>query len=190
MKKLILMAIALIIIGSSFAFNVIVNLPTQVGKNSSVSAYIKLNGSADKVDIGVIMPNSWKLSSWDVYGIPKFNAKLKYEDMNGSKVPHLMISNVVEQGEIKLNFVQSNGGTLKFIITYKSGSDTGFFFVNKSVKVKSVICGNGICEPGENSQNCPVDCQVAKHTSYLSLIALTILIIGGIGFWIWRRYKW
>ncbi len=187
MKKIIVLLILFGIISYGFSLKMEVNTPTQVGINSTISTQIKLIGNADRADIGIILPKGWKLLSWSVYGIPKESVYLKYENLNGTKVPHLMMGKIVQEAEINAIIKPTTNGKMEFILTYQENGDSGFSMTTKNVEIKSAICGNGICEKGENPTNCAVDCQVKQHTEYVSLIALTGLIIAGIGFWIWRR---
>ena len=186
MKKVIPFIIFLLIIGISFSLGTEIKMPNETGVNSTVLSSIKLTGNADKVDLALIVPSGWTLESWNVYGIPKENVNFTYENLNGKKIPHFKIKDLVSEATFSLYFKIKESGKLESIVTYQKDNNSGFSIASKSLKIKYSTCGNGICEPGENAKNCPVDCGT-KKTNYIVLVGLSTIIIVGIGYWLWRR---
>ena len=186
MREIIISAILLLMIGFAFSVNVAIQMPNETGVNSTVRSNIELTGNADKMDLALIVPSGWTLESWNVYGIPKEDVNLTYENLNGKMVPHFRVKDLVSQATFSLYFKIKNSGKLESIVTYIKNNNSGFSVASKNVQVKYTTCGNGVCEPGENANNCPVDCGSQK-TNYIALVGLSAIILVGIGYWLWRR---
>ena len=186
MREIIALTILFLIIGLAFSLGVEIQMPNETGQNSTILSNVKLVGSADKLDLALIVPSGWTLESWNVYGIPKENVNFTYENLNGKRIPHFSMNNLVDEATFSLYFNVKEKGKLESIVTYIKNNNSGFSIASKNLGIKYSTCGNGVCEPGENANNCPVDCS-AKKINYFVLIGLSAVILVGIGYWLWKR---
>ncbi len=186
--KYVSLALILLLIGNTFALTVELNAPNEVASGKQISTQIVLSGKADVVDVGVILPKGFKMTSWNIYGIEKSNVNVSNEMVYDKKMVHFQIKNVDGKVTLETNFITNSSGKLDFVVTYKEGNFTSMAYKSAYIKITEFVCGNGVCEPGENIFNCPVDCGPQK-LNYILIIAFAIIAIGGVTYWMIRRWK-
>ena len=186
--KYIVLALVLLLLGNAFALTVELNAPSEVAPGKQISTQIILSGKADIADIGVILPSGFKFDSWKVYGVEKNKVNVSNEIVYGKKMVHFQIKGINGKITLETNFVANSSGKLDFVVTYKEGNFTSMAYKSTYIKIKESVCGNGICEPGENMFNCPVDCGPQK-ANYILIIAIAIIAIAGVSYWMIRRWK-
>ncbi len=188
MKKAILFGIILILFSSVYALNIELQNPTNVASNKVFSTYLILTGGADNVDVGIIIPENVEMKSWEILGMPKEDVTFTKEEVRGEPMLHFKMNAVPDKITLKVDFVTNETTKIKYVVTYKKGNFTSLAYKEANIKIKEAVCGNGICEPGENSINCPVDCGTEK-TNYILIIIIAIIAVGGVSYWLWRRVK-
>ena len=189
MRKEIMLVGLVLLIGISYGITFDVKAPEYVAPNSNVSTQLVMQGSADVVDVGIVVPKGITLNSWDIYGLPKSNVNYTVEEVYGKTMYHFKINNVDKQSTLVTYFKVTSSGKLDYVITYKYGNFTSMAYKSSYIKLKEAVCGNGICEPGETPYNCPTDCSINEKTNYLLITVIAILAVSGLGYWIYRKHK-
>ncbi len=183
------MILPMFIFGFSMsALNLNVIAPNNFVSGKPVSIVVKINGSADKADLGVIPPKGFIVSKINIKGLSPLLYSISNEKVRENNMTHIKMNNVKYPVIITITYNNTHNGEIKFILTYKKGNKTDLIF--KDIKLMSktgTICGNGICEPGENSMNCPTDCKITEKTNYISVLVISIIAVAGTGYWLWRR---
>jgi len=169
-----------IIAATSYGFNYTIDFPQYLHASHTYTVHVKIN-STGKFDVVILIPEDFHFEGQNIdVGELAYYFETKGYSYEGRDWIGLHW-HVRKGGNVLINFTFTTPNADKvekyeFIYTTESG-DFG-----KKVQLIRVytgevpppICGNGVCEPGENFFLCPADCGGMK--SYV----LDVLIILGV----------
>ena len=183
MKKYIFALLILLVF--SFSFSTYVNPEFPRRSHSEVNNKFQiLCGSNTSFDVIVFLPPNMKISKWDVNS-SEFNYwfESKYYNYKGSywNAYHWHF----KQGDYRVVFYSTSPNIdrdLNILVLWMD-KDGNFKEINKKFMVYTgnippPICGNGVCEKGENFFTCPSDC--GGIVSYVSIVLLGVGTVLGI----------
>jgi len=209
MKKiLILSTIFLLTLSFALAQSVSRDMPSRVDPGSEVSITLTLNGApvGEGVAIEDSIPNTITLKSWEISGSEEAKADVSYQKKASRK-----------EGFDRHSwpFTASSGSPS---VTYKIDAPTtegsyefetrwitsaGFSKASATLTVRTITCGDGICEGGENSDTCVSDCpkpalpppaaeeavekEPTSRTAIAWIVVVLIVAAAGIGYYMWRK---
>ncbi len=178
-KTVILLTIAMLV-GSVFGLNLTNNIPEYMPANTTIYANLNVN-SSNKFDVVILLPHDFTFLKQSV-NASQFNywfEEKMYKYKGSEWVGLHWHFNTPGNYEISLIFIPPYVDRLdKYEIIYTT--ETGEFS-EKIIPIRIYtgnapppICGNGVCEPGENMFTCPSDC--GGTVSYV----MDILIVVGV----------
>ncbi len=190
MKKMLKFAIPLLVLLVAlpfvYGFDVSIKTPSVVDYSNVFYVNIVISpGNETAFDVVALLPTSWEITNWtsNVGNIFAEHRNTQYlgEDVSAFRWKFNNINqNVTLTAKVLPKSVGKN--RLMFVWTYPQGFNSNEFMVN----VKTV-CGNNICEPGENIFNCPADCQRFPQMFWVVVLLIaTGITIAGI---MYREYK-
>jgi len=209
MKKLfILPIIFLLTLSFALAQSVSRDMPSRVDPGSEVSITLTLNGApvGEGVAIEDSIPNTITLKSWEISGSEEAKADVSYQKKD---------SQTAGFDRHSWPFTAASGSPS---ITYKIDAPTtegsynfetrwitsaGFSKASATLVVRTITCGDGICEGSENSDTCESDCPKpappptpvdtpspiegpgASPTGWIILVV--VVVIGIIGYFVYKK---
>lgn len=175
-KKVLLI---FILLGTAFGLNVTLDMPSEVAVGQDVGAFVTIHGSADKLDIAVLLPEGWHIKEWNVESYDKSWVSFEVINLqaqgNAYEVAHWKFNKkVVDYAKLYFVFTPKEEGSIRIAGFWTTPSEFGKF--EGQITVIKPVCGNGICEPSENSENCPQDCGIGRGIFIASMIVLVAVI--------------
>jgi hypothetical protein len=164
MKKLsfiAVLAIALLMLSSvAFAASVSRNIPARISPGETVQVSLSASG----VPVGEVftiedtVPQGWLVSNWQVSGAEGDRAGVDYrftaaENRHGFS---FTASSGSPQVSYDVAVPASASGSFAFNAVYFDSS--GFNKNDASVTVRTITCGDGVCEGSETTDSCVQDC--------------------------------
>jgi hypothetical protein len=168
------------------------NMPSPVEVNHNVTITIKASSTKpiDAFDVVEFIPYGWKISDWSVENYNKNAVVLETlpEYTYQGKVRtayHWSFRDGLDNEKVTLTYTLTakDVGSKEFITvwTYPGGFKTNTTMLSVIPGKGIVFCGNGVCELGENSQNCPQDCLPVKvEVKQIDIMPILIIIALGI----------
>ena len=164
-------------------------MPTSVKLGSIVNVSIEANSSKpiDAFDVVEFIPYGWEVSNWTVENYNKNAVVLekldKYTYQGAVRTAyHWSFRDGLDKEPVKLVYTlkAKDSGSQEFITvwTYPGGFKTNTTIMSVIPGEGVVFCGNGVCELGENSQNCPQDCPAIKVKEIDIMPILLIIALG------------
>jgi len=164
MKKLILLPVLfLLTLSMVLAASVSRNMPDRVDPGAEVEVTLTLNGApvGEGVAIEDSIPNTITVKSWEVLGSEESKGDVSYQQKASQKEGFQRHS---------WPFTAASGApsvTYKFDAPAAVGSyvfetrwitSEGFSKDSTTLIVRTITCGDGVCEGNENSDTCETDC--------------------------------
>src|SRR3989338_3794270 len=166
MKKItLLLAFAILILSTSaFAASVSRGMPNRVSAGEDIQMTFSVSG----VTVGELFtledqaPQGWRVDAWDVSGAKGGRGGVDYrfvaaENRHGFSFAAETASPTISF-TVKVPTTAANGD-YNFDAVYFDSS--GQSRSQGTVTVRTITCGDGVCEGGENSDSCLADCPVA-----------------------------
>jgi len=186
MKKFLWIFLFLIFLGISHAYvSVEPHIPSKIQAKEPVMIVIDFD-SNEPFDVIVLFDKSFEILNWEVSNVskPRYTFEFKEYTYKEKERKSYHWGFPPSTGHIFITIRQPESGDYQIntIITHKGG------FVAKDYKISAVpilkeikpTCGNGICEPGEDLNSCPVDCRGGRVISpppFLSTILLLLALM-------------
>lgn len=177
-----IMFLAILSLASGFEFSA--DVPQNVDYPKSFSINIQINpGNETTFDLVALFPVGWTVTNWSasVEGVSLEHRDTTYmgEDVSAFRWRFDDVS-----GNVSLNvkvMPSGFGDKISFVWVYPNGFSSQEF----GIKMKAV-CGNGICEPGENIFTCPSDCPYFPQMFWVVVLLIaTGIAVAGV---IYREY--
>ena len=210
MKKItLLLAFAILILSTSaFAASVSRGMPNRVSAGDDIQMTFSVSG----VTVGELFtledqaPQGWRVDAWDVSGAKGGKGGVDYrfvaaENRHGFSFAAETASPTISF-TVKVPTTAANGD-YNFDAVYFDSS--GQSRSQGTVTVRTITCGDGVCEGGENSDSCLADCPVKEEeapggvaeeaagegasglTSVIILVVVVILL--AVAFLIYKKRK-
>ena len=168
MKKLLILPLILLLaIGFVLAATVNRDMPSRADPGSGVTAKLTLSGAnaGEGTAIEEIIPDTITIKSWDISGSKEAKSAVGYtkkaSKTTGFTRHSWTFTAASSSPSITYKFdAPSTEGNLKFDVRWITSD--GFSHKESSLAVRTVKCGDGICEGSENSDNCEADCPKPK----------------------------
>lgn len=162
MKKIMLvMVFALLVLSTSvFAASVSRNMPSRVSPGDDIQMTFSISG----VTIGEVFtledqaPQGWKVDAWSVSGAQGGIEGVDYRFVAANRHGFSFTAesaNPTISFTVKVPATAANGD-YSFDAVYFDSS--GQARTPGTVTVRTITCGDGVCEGGENSDTCLADC--------------------------------
>ena len=170
MKKLFITLIICVLLSATvFAASVSRNIPSRVSPGEQITVKLNINSISvsDTVKTFAIeesLPDGFSLSDWSIQGIEETKDQVKTEFLaNNHKFEFTPTGSSVTI--TYTTTAPSDLGSYEFKATWfdlsgMSGVDDG----KSTVTVRTISCGDGICEGDENYDNCESDCKKPTPT--------------------------
>ena len=166
MKKIMLvMVFALLVLSMSvFAASVSRNMPSRVSPGDDIQMTFSISG----VPVGEVFtledqaPQGWRVDAWSVSGAQGGREGVDYRFV--AAVNRHGFSFTAESANPTISFTvkvptTAANGDYSFDAVYFDSS--GQARNQGTVTVRTISCGDGVCEGGENSDTCVQDCPVS-----------------------------
>ncbi|HJN57264.1 MAG: hypothetical protein QF436_00880 [Candidatus Woesearchaeota archaeon] len=168
MKKLIvLLVMSLLALSAVFAASVGRDMPARVDPGAEVSITLTLNGApaGEGVAIEDTIPNTISLKSWEISGSEEAKDDVSYATKASQKegFDRHSWAFTASSGSPSITYkidAPSAEGSHEFETRWITSE--GFSKSSATLNVRTVTCGDGICEENENSDNCEADCPRAE----------------------------
>ncbi len=186
--------LAVLLVSASFGFNYTIHFPEYLHANTLINSTLNVS-STQKFDIVILLPSDFKFK-WQNVSTSEFNYWFETKKYSYEGVQWLGLHWHFNKGgnyTIAFSFLTPNVDRLdRYEMIYTTQNGT---FGKKVVLIRIYtgnapppICGNGVCEPGENPFLCPSDC--GGTVSYVIDILIIVGIALGISsFMIWYLKK-
>ena len=216
MKKIAMLLLAVFVCAlmsfSVMAASVGRNMPSRISPGEDLAISFSVSGVTagelftleEKVALG------WTVSSWDVTGAKGGKDKVNYRYVSSDNRHGFSYTSEGSSSQITLNVkVPSTAiGNYNFDAVYFDSS--GQAKSQSTLTVRTITCGDGVCEGSENTGNCVKDCPAPappptqqpapstpsaplppakKPTSNTTIIIVVVAAIAGLIIWWFLRKK-
>ncbi len=196
MRKFGFLLLAILLFSAGFAFNLSVKIPEYMHANSEVNSTIIVN-SSEKFDIVILLPKDFSFVNQKI-NTSEFNYWFEYKRYNYEGKSWIGLHwHIRKPGNYSISFVFTtpNVDRLdKYEVIYTT--ESGEFGKNTTLirvytgNAPPPICGNGVCEPGENAFLCPSDCGgVISYVMDILIIVGVSLTASSIMIWYLKKQK-
>ncbi|MCD6575719.1 MAG: hypothetical protein J7K73_01005 [Nanoarchaeota archaeon] len=184
LRKAIIPLIFLTVLSLASGFEFSATIPENVNYSEPFSINIHINpGNETTFDLVALFPVGWTVTNWSA----NFeDVSLEHRDTTylGEDVSAFRWRFDDVTGDVNLNIKvmpSGLGNKVSFVWVYPSGFSSQEFGIKMNA-----VCGNGICEPGENIFTCPSDCPYFPQMFWvIVLLIATGIAVAGI---IYREY--
>ncbi len=146
-----------------FSFSVLAasvsrDMPSRVSPGESVT----VSFSVSNAEVGKTftleddLPDAWTFSDWDVTGAKEAKSAINHRTADGNRHGWSFTAN---QANVQIKYTakaSSSEGSQDFDAVWFDSS--GQSRDKKSVTVRTIRCGDTVCEGSENNNVCPADC--------------------------------
>lgn len=198
MKKLFILPIIFILtLTLVFAASVTRTMTSRVDPGSEVEIKLTLNGAnvGEAVAIEDTMPNTISLiKSWDISGSEEAKSAVSYVKKASKKEGYdrhswsFTASSSSPTVTYKIDAPSTEAG-YEFDVRWVTSE--GFSHQASTLTVRTITCGDGVCEGNENNDNCEADCPkpapappapeeevAAGALGWLWIVFIAIIVIG------------
>lgn len=162
-KLMILPFVFLLSISLVLAASVSRNMPSRVDPGSEVEVKLTLSGAAagQSVAIEDNVPNTITLTSWSIDGSQEAKEQVSHQQKPSSKagIDRHSWAFTAASGSPTVTYkfnAPSALGSYEFDVRWVTSE--GFNHQASTLTVRTITCGDGVCEGSENSDNCVGDC--------------------------------
>ena len=214
MKKIAMLLLAVFVCAlmsfSVMAASVSRNMPSRVSPGEDMAISFSVSGvTADELfTLEEKVPLGWAVLSWDVTGAKGGKDKVNYRYVSSDNRHGFSYASESSSSQITLNVkVPSTAiGNYNFDAVYFDSSGQGKS--QATLTVRTITCGDGVCEGSENTGNCVKDCPAPapqqpapstpsaplppakKPTSNGTLIVVVVAAIAAlIAWWLFKKKK-
>lgn len=166
MKKLICLSIFFILVSTVFAATVGRDIPSRVNPNEKITVKLNINNIqvSDAVKTFAIeesTPSGFSITDWSISGIKETKEQVKTQFAGNNYKWEFTPTG--SSATITYTTTAPSLGSYTFKATWfdlsgMSGATDGM----TTVTVREITCGDGVCEGGENTDNCETDCPKPK----------------------------
>ena len=194
MRRYVILAV-LLLVSLSLAFGDVsvdrqMPSPIEVGHDTNISLKFTSSTNIDAFDVVEFIPHGWTISNWTVYGYNKNSVVLEVMKTYTYKgkirtAYHWSFRDGLSAGSeamLVYTLKPKDVGSQEFVtvLTYPGGFNANTTIMSVLPSKGVVFCGNGVCELGETSNNCPQDCPKLQIKVFDITPILTILSILGV----------
>ena len=215
-KFIIIPFVFLLLLGIVSAASVARNMPARVDPGAEVQVILTLNGakSGEVVAIEDTIADTISIKSWEISGSKESKSEVNYVAKPSQK-PGLSRNSwsfTASSGAPSITYkfdAPSTNGNYDFDVRWVTSE--GFSHQASTLTVRTIKCGDGVCEGSENSDNCVQDCpkpapapspspqpqaqpqpteQKGLSSSTLVIIVVVIIaIVAAIGFFMMKKKR-
>ena len=214
-KFIILPFVFLLLLSWVLAASVSRTMSARVEPNSEVQVTLTLNGAktGEAVAIEDTIPNTISINSWEISGSKEAKSEVNYVTKPSQKagLNRNSWSFTAATGAPSISYkfnAPSATGNLEFDVRWVTSE--GFSHQTSALTVRTITCGDSVCEGSENSDNCVQDCPKPAPPSppppaptplptvkpsglsniTIGWIVVAIIVIGAaIGYFMWQKKK-
>lgn len=162
-KVLMLLVLAVAVSSLALAASVSRDMPSRVSPGETITVTFNVAGAeAGKLfTLEDDLPDTWKFASWEVSGAKEEKSAINHRAASGNRHGW---SFTAKEANVKISYtaqVPSEAGSYDFDAVWFDPS--GQSRDKKSIIVRTVTCGDTVCEGNENSDNCLSDCPKAAE---------------------------
>ena len=212
MKKIAMLLLAVFVCAlmsfSVMAASVSTNMPSRVSPGDNLAVSFSVSGvtAGELFTLEEKVPVGWTVSSWDVTGAKGGKDKVNYRYVSSDNRHGFSYNSEGSSSQITLNVkVPATAmGNYNFDAVYFDSS--GQAKSQATLTVRTITCGDGVCEGSENTGNCVKDCPAPvqpgpstpteplppakKPSSNSTLIIVAVAAIAAlIAWWFLRKKK-
>ena len=216
MKKIAMLLLAAVFVCALMSFSVMAasvsrNMPSRVSPGEDMAISFSVSGvtAGELFTLEEKVPLGWAVSSWNVVGAKGGKDKVNYRYVSSDNRHGFSYTSEGSSSQITLNVkVPSTAiGNYNFDAVYFDSSGQGKS--QATLTVRTITCGDGVCEGSENTGNCVKDCPAPappqqpapstpsvpllppakKPTSNTTLIIVVVAAIAGLIIWWFLRKK-
>ncbi len=157
-KMLMLLVLAVAVSSFALAASVSRDMPSKASPGETVTVTFNVNGAeAGKLfTLEDDLPDTWKFASWEVSGAKEEKSAINHRAASGNRHGW---SFTAKDANVKISYIvqaPSVDGNYDFDAVWFDSS--GQNRDKKSVTVRTITCGDTVCEGNENTDNCLSDC--------------------------------
>lgn len=163
MKKLLVFPIIFVLaLSMALAASVSRNMPSRADPGAEVQVILTLNGvtAGEGVAIEDTVPNAITITSWEISGSQEAKEAVSYQQKASQKEGFSRNSWAFTAASgsptITYKFNAPVVGSYEFDVRWITKE--GFSHAASTLAVRTITCGDGVCEGTENSNNCVADC--------------------------------
>ena len=160
MKKLVIYPVMfLMLTGIVMAASMSRSMPDRIQPGETLTVTFSVSGmeTGKEVALSEILPTGWTISTWDVSGSEEAKADVTYKKKTGTEYQWSFTAANANPSITYTATVPSAVGTYDFDAVYML-PPANMDNLKKTLTVRVITCGDGVCEGGENSDNCEADC--------------------------------
>jgi hypothetical protein len=160
MKLVIYPVIFLMVVGLAFAADMSRSMPDKIQPGETLTVTFSVSGmeAGQEVALSEILPSGWSIKSWDVTGSQEAKTAITYKQKTGNEHQWSFTASTANPSISYTAVVPSNAaGNYEFDAVYML-PPANMNNLKKTLVVRTITCGDGVCEGSENSDNCEADC--------------------------------
>ncbi|NQV08390.1 hypothetical protein HQ529_00905 [Candidatus Woesearchaeota archaeon] len=165
MKKVVFYPLLFLIsINLALGLNITKDIPTftNSGKDITVKISVIDANIGAKISVIELLPINFEISDWVVIGATEAQAQILTKNnnvYNWSFTP----SEASPEITYTVPISPASNGEFTFVSKWSSATESGN--LEKKLNVISILCGNSICDEGEDETICSADCQPVEEVS-------------------------
>ena len=215
MRKIAMLLLAVFVCAlmsfSVLAASVSTSMPSRISPGDNLAISFSVSGvtAGELFTLEEKVPVGWAVSSWDVTGAKGGKDKVNYRYVSSDNRHGFSYPSEGSSSQITLNVkVPATAmGNYNFDAVYFDSSGQGRS--QAAITVRTITCGDGVCEGSENTGNCVKDCPAPapppeqpapstpsaplppakKPTSNTTLIIVVVAAIAALMAWWFLRKK-
>ena len=211
MKKTTLLLISLMFVimsTSVFAASVSRSMPSRVSPGEDISMVLSVSGATtgELFTLRDQAPQGWRVDAWDVTGAEGGKEAVDYQFVSDENKHGFSFTASSSNPQITFTVKVPNNadGDYKFTAVYFDKS--GFNNQEASTTVRTITCGDNICEGGENSDSCVEDCPLPPPPSEPTatdeapseeaagvgsglIVVVVLVVVGLVAFYLYNKKK-
>ena len=165
MRKIAMLLLAVVFVCALMSFSVMAasvsrNMPARVSPGDDMAISFSVSGvtAGELFTLEEKVPLGWTVSSWNVVGAKGGKEKVNYRYMSSDNRHGFSYESEGSSSQITLNVkVPATAiGNYNFDAVYFDSSGQGKS--QGTLTVRTITCGDGVCEGSENTGNCAKDC--------------------------------
>jgi hypothetical protein len=204
MKIIIYLATLLMVAGLASAATMSRSMPDRVAPGETLTVSFAVSGMeiGKEVALSEVIPAGWSVKDWSVSGAKEAKADITYKKKSGNEHQWSFTASTTNPAITYTTVVPSAAsGSYEFDAVYML-PPANMNNLKKTLTVRVITCGDGVCEGAENSDNCAADCpkptppptqeekaEEAKLSPAWAVLAAVIVILAAAYFVLIRKKK-
>ncbi|GEM_PF-2342633 len=208
--KIFLMIFAIVILSTSvFAASVSRSMPARVSPGDDISMVLSVSGATagELFTLRDQAPQGWRVDAWDVTGAEGGKEAVEYQFVAEDNKHGFSFNPDSSNAQITFTVKVPNSanGDYKFTAVYFDKS--GFNNQEATTTVRTITCGDNVCEGDENSDTCVQDCPLppppsetapttetpaeeeATGVSTGMIMLIALVVVGAVAFFLYSKKK-